>query len=813
MSQVVETTVRRGQKRGRPASLEAEPQHVKYHEPPTVLKKNAHLTVVFGRLVRPRRVEDFHGYAVFNGKYLVDQSYDVPDKTRWQEALFVGEIFSTRCYYFYNCICDWTDSPDGPIYRIKRINKILRVSLNHAIIPQLLGELGVTQISAQMMCNQAISCGPQLVGNQLEEAIKRTYPGILELLGRSEYYLNYNRVRIAQAFPNASEKFADLDIGELLENLERNPYETIVERVDDWELWEVSVDGLIEAIPSLIDKVSALHVLRTICDRRKESGSMVFLPDSIKRFVPASRRDGFDAGFNGLITAGIVRKSEIALSYYYLTVDFILVKRLVACLLRIAQNFYTMTKDPITDARIQHFLDDPHFTAGQKACFKHIKENPFTWITGVAGAGKTEVISEAVNGLFNMKCVVGTFIGYHAARLKNERIGIGCTMHSIIADLKRVNDGKHSYMTKVINGTALFVDEVANLSMRTFVEVLEALILKPGVAKAKRVPLCRIIGAGDPDQIPPIGVGSIGSDFMKFMDSAVIRLTENMRVDMESRALVEMDQALLNDRDVIPFFKTEFDPKAPMLLLPPSKFEETLPKLLHNRNPRDFIFLGLEKVDVNYLSNCIDREIRKGVTNSNAIGKLMEVGSRIMITKRFFPKRNVTADVVSDQVCNGQYFTVDRIYGCNTRNTERNEIPVVYRNVELVAGTYILVTTKEGTQFCIGKNCVDPECISPTPAATVNKLQGGESDDVVCYLPDATGNKSCWKLPHLHVIMTRAKKRLTILASPDVLRAMAKRKIPRRLTGVESAIQQLLPVISDKKLCLSYENKPLPITL
>lgn len=779
------------------------------------LKRNVRMTVVIRRLLRPRP-EKFNSYAVFIGVYQVDQCYDGPEKTMWLENVFAGEIFSYHRYYVYDCLCTWTDTIEEPMYRIKRIFKVTRVDFGIPVVKMICAELKLAELTTEIIVRELTTLPGNLSGPAFEDAMKSRFPTTYETIKKAHYFTAYDRMRVAQIFPNNATRLQNVNATEILDKLQANPYGVVLDGIDEWETSVPNIDAIEATMPQLKDAISALQILRVISDYRKDSGSCVFSLNQIRPLLLPRYNQQFDQGFQKLLADHIVRQSEVATNYYFLGIDYLLIKRLMACLLRVAQNHYNMKikgEDPITQERLQRYLDNPRFNTGQKRGFQHIKDQPFTLFDGNGGVGKTEIVAEAVNGLLDRKCVVGTFISYHAARLKKERIGIGCTMHSIVADLKRVRAGKKSNMGKALNVSALFIDEIANLSMDIFVDVLEALITKPGINRQKRIPLTRIIATGDPEQIPPIGVGCIGADFMKYMEEYVVHLTENMRVDADSKILVDLDNKLLADIDIIPLFKQSLAEKSPLTLLEPEKFEELLPQIVQKQNIRHFIFLGLEKVDVSYVSQTVHRLVQSGVAHLRRPGVLLERGSRVMIVDKFFPRQKVCEDVVSDELHNGQYFTVDRIVAGETHSKSNYDLDVVMRSVEPAIGTYIQVQTLEGVNFCIGGPYVDPRYIIPTYSATVNKLQGGESDYVVCYLPRGIGKKRCWNRSHLHVILSRPRKAIYLFADVTDVRAIAARKLPHRLTGVDVAIKQLLPVIRDKDKCLAYEDSTLPIKI
>lgn len=739
---------------------------------------------------------------------------------------FCGDIFSVRNYYLYTAICRWTQTAHGQMYKIKQVLGAVLVVATPPLLMQLIDEathMGIDRLALNMVKTAIETIYRSLPpsADLLVETVKARRPDIYRTFERSDYVHDMPKLAYMQIFPSRNiSAMTAADATERLAQLKTAPHAALVEVVDEWETGAPVMANLFRSMPVLGAQRNELLLLKSICDIRHQTGNMVFTANSVvlPMLTLGVDETQLPPAFEKLVMRNVLYKCTEAEGDYLLRYDYEMGVRFCKALMRIAKNFHLQQQageDPITDDALHALLTDTNIASQQKAVFRHIKAHPITIITGIAGSGKTEALNRAVNKLCDGHCIVATFIGYHANNLKKTRVGTGYTLHSTIAKEKRANAGlKRSYSEyskKLATANAMVIDEICNVSMPTVVQALEAVLSKAAANEKGRVPITRLIVAGDPQQIVPIGIGQLGADMIKYLAGHVIAMTENMRVDRDSLQLVDIDKHLLHGGDMAEYLQRSAAQHSQTIrCVPVADLEREIAAFFRYNEARNAIFLSLEKVYVAELSNLIKRfTLDSGSSRQEAV-ELLRVHTAFMITDKLFDERKVISNLKSDEVRNGQQFIVRNMFRATRKykTVRTHPIESIPRNVPDDNDNYMFVDCEDGTRICVHPRFVDPAYINPSGSATVNKLQGAQAPHVFCYIPHAVAVHRCWNRSHLHVIITRAQKTITFIADPDDIAMIAMRTEPDRITPMGTLLPQITTLLDQPQLA-SAKLRPL----
>ena len=181
---------------------------------------------------------------------------------------------------------------------------------------------------------------------------------------------------------------------------------------------------------------------------------------------------------------------------------------------------------PTMDESILDKVFDDRLTEQQLEAVKYALTHNLSIITGNAGSGKTTIIKEMVCRLESagQKYLVVSFTGKAVARLR-QVLGRRNphTMHKMIAEESMAKDEK-GYKPKDIHH--LIIDEASMITTELFYEFFEMFPTH-----------YRITLIGDPNQLLPIGWGTLMEQLMKCNFVPQFKLTEVHRVQRESGIL------------------------------------------------------------------------------------------------------------------------------------------------------------------------------------------------------------------------------------------------------------------------------------
>jgi DNA polymerase III delta prime subunit len=812
----------------------------------------------------PKRVDDFKGFAICECKY-----ESTIGQTHFTGAGdFSGQFFSLRPYYIYTAYCRPRSGRYGLTFYVNELFRIQKQPLTPVLIKTLVIEVNggpINDMAMHLINNKLHATGANL------SLIRTHMSDVHDMIMTADYFTAINRLTYAQIYTGKSTvPMTERQAYDVLAALRTNPICMLVAVADNWAD-ERPVIGRLVAHANLTGLAAdELRLMYGILDRRHYTGDLMVDP-----LVLSGERVGVtngSAALDALVTHHwVVRCTNFDRPLFCLPSDEQTCLKICSALMRVASNFHEAAAtgqldQPGTTDDSDDDDDDadevkPDWSAAsgptasrklsaeQLSAIDFIRCHPITILQAPPGTGKTTTMGVLVRDVFHSSnCVVEAFVGYQAIRIASvDVIGMGVTCHTAVSGHERAAKGKRPYDVafgkQLAGARLLIIEEFPNICNRLMLAVLEANITKLGASKDGRSPLVRIVFCGDPKQIPPIGPGQPGSDMADFLHRSTITLTQNHRVKVESRELIDIDKAIMDatSQDEITnklAMHNLMAIRSPITFKAVDNVHEAVDDLLRRRPLADCLFLAFERADVAYLSRVVKECLaaRVGISgsgssssssssssmqhNGNATAAaepiMLKRGVRFMIVERHFRGRSLgRTQYKSADVRNGQFFTVKRLFKVSfvSRNkltndwlTKEEEIDVIPLDFQPERGKYVFVDCENGYRICVHPQYVDPACIDPSYAATVNKLQGSESPAVVVYMPDSTAEKSCWTKAHFHVAFTRAQEELLLVGGIPQFARVAARPIRQRPTPLIS----YLPQIDDALVDANIANASIP---
>lgn len=774
-------------------------------------------------------------YAIVTCRYHPWQPPSAKTRPPVQQGVFCGTFFSLRPYYIYTARCHLL--PAGRWF-VKRFFFIQKEPTSIALYMKLVDEATgghTTQLARADIHRELVKAGGQL--NQVPDVHKMTMT--------TDYYNDKARLAYAQIFVRrCTARVTEEEAAGKLAVLGEQPIATMLTGAEEWDTEQPNIDMLINHYPAFADRADELRLVHAILTRRHQTGQ--HLHDSERHFnANYLNIKNLNAAISGLMADGwLVHCTNFRGRdhVYALAMDRGYYLELCRALARIAANYQDAMangEDPVKEETWNDVLgrkteNSARLCRQQIEALRHVKEHAITIVMGNPGTGKTTLIRALVKDLCGEECVVETFIGYLANRLASKEVaGMGFTCHTSIAGYERVHKGKKRTYTKFSKQLAgahmLIIDEFTVLSTDDMLRTLKANITKDGANKRARCPILRLVLLGDPNQIQPIGSGQPGKDMGVHLPSAVVRLTINHRVQTDRHELIELCDRLHQCTtvsgavNVLTGYQMSTTQRA-IQFYSPMDLNRAVADVLRGRPLPQCLFLSLEKTDVAYLSRIVNRVLTSSSSSSSSSSTtstatttttgedatvLLRRGRRFMIVdKRFMQREVFGTSYTSDEVRNGQFFTVKRLFKVtvsrnkngSTWDTKEEDIDVVPRQFEAERGKYVFVDCEGGIRICVHPKYVDPQYIDPSYAATVNKLQGSEAPVVLVYVPDHVAERLCWNADHVHVFTSRAKELLILVCNVAALAKMAARYPEDRPSPFVSYLPQLDPALDRKEM-------------
>lgn len=460
-------------------------------------------------------------------------------------------------------------------------------------------------------------------------------------------------------------------------------------------------------------------------------------------------------------------------------------------------------------------LDDTDTTPDQRQALRTVCAASIGVLTGPPGTGKSHCIRTLVALLGEDKCLLTAPTGRAARNVR------GSTVHSASHgtghDLFRGGGGTNKRLVRrPLQETSksdvcddlklLVVDEASMLTTELMVAVMN---LAP--------PTCHIVLVGDPDQLPPIGCGTVLADILATDACPIARLTTNHRTDnarlhAAAKAVLQgraddpaLHALLVNRTDAAGIMKATVRaafggsdgpatddpatgaPRYPsaQILVPinatRSMYNRAVQSAVHDvpvimRTEGWGVPAGTRatmrtdpatgraalrardktlEFDVDGALT-ITRPLAANAPGHNTHTETLLRGDVVMVLKNQNKKRLARGHV---SACNGDIGVLARAAGGLA-----NATPLVDFDDDCAAAAACAEFPKVDGWLTLGY------------AATVHKFQGSECDAVVLPL-DCT-----WDSQLLYTAITRAKTAVTLVGSPRMLAAAVARKRPERLS-------------------------------
>ena len=391
---------------------------------------------------------------------------------------------------------------------------------------------------------------------------------------------------------------------------------------------------------------------------------------------------------------------------------------------------------------------------------------PVSIVTGGPGTGKTTII-RVIARYFSekgKKLVLCAPTG-RAAKRMTEASGISAgTIHRLLEVEKSGSDELvMSFQRNAehpIDGDVIIVDEVSMLDTALFYHFLQA------VAKGTR-----LIFVGDQDQLPSVGAGNVLSDMILSEILPVTRLTQIFRQSEESSIVLNAHR-VLKGADIV--FDQSLDSDC-MLIARASGEDvmEAVVKLCAKVLPETY---GVDVIrDSIVLSPA--RRGPGGVTELNRrLQEVLEDGSSSSMKYKNFVF-SVGSKVI--QIRNNYDLSYRMPGGSVGMGVFNGEIGLV----KTIAKESITVEMEDGRKVLYNEESFDD--LEMAYALTVHKSQGSEYPIVILAIPSGPPLLNHRNL--LYTALTRAKKRVFIVSSKEILRRMIQnRSQQKRQTSLAS---------------------------
>lgn len=136
-------------------------------------------------------------------------------------------------------------------------------------------------------------------------------------------------------------------------------------------------------------------------------------------------------------------------------------------------------------------------------------------------------------------------------------------------------------------------------------------------------------------------------------------------------------------------------------------------------------------------------------------------GQRLIVSNQNYKRKLVADNVYSDAICNGEEFTLTYIRKYSeTRGWHQHTLDRATLGLKKCKGEHVFFFfSMEGKRYCIEPGFVEESNVGPAWAITSNRAQGRKYENVIVLLPQTLAETRCFYRNHLHVMMTRTKRR------------------------------------------------------
>ncbi|MDR0491671.1 MAG: ATP-dependent RecD-like DNA helicase [Oscillospiraceae bacterium] len=406
----------------------------------------------------------------------------------------------------------------------------------------------------------------------------------------------------------------------------------------------------------------------------------------------------------------------------------------------------------------------------QRKALEMSAENGVMALTGGPGTGKTTTV-RGILMLFDalkLKTALCAPTGRAAKRLSETCRRGAATIHRLLGTTYG-EDGEHVFdhdESNPLKADAIIVDESS---------MIDILLMRSLLAAMRRG--SRLVMVGDADQLPPVGPGNVFADAIKSGAVPTVALTEIFRQARDS-GIVRCAHSV--NGGIMPDLREKYPDLFFLRRQSEEHLAETVTELYSERLPKK---MGFDPSQIQVLSPTRKRaagtamlndRLREAANPRHALKKekqsgdfLFRVGDKVMQIRNNYDIIWKSPDGLADGkgVYNGDIGLITGI------DHEKETVLVDFED-KLV--TYLFEQLPE---------------LEPAFAMTVHKSQGSEYQAVI--LAMTAGAPLLLTRSVLYTAMTRAKKLLVIVGSPDVMEKMVKNdKRQRRYSGMKFLLAQ-----------------------
>ena len=347
-------------------------------------------------------------------------------------------------------------------------------------------------------------------------------------------------------------------------------------------------------------------------------------------------------------------------------------------------------------------------------------------------------------------------------------VSLGCPKNQLDTEvmLAHIAQAGYTITPEESEADVVIVDEMSMVDVLLFESLLRA--TKTG---------CRLILVGDTDQLPAVGAGCVLQDLIASGTIPVVQLTQVFRQALESRIVY-------NAHRIVKGQTMELDNKGDCFFMArPSAAEvtRTVLELCCQRLPAAYGYTHLDGIQV------------------LCAGRKGDIGT-VEINRRLQQELNPSDKKKTEITIEGVTLRVgDKVM----HNRNNYDIPWIRDNGENGSGIFngdigvleeirlredMLTVRYEDRVATYTRQ--DAQDLELAYAITIHKSQGSEYPAVV--IPLLTGPRLLFNRNVLYTAVTRAKKCVTIVGSPDTVQMMISNVMEmKRYSGLKRAIQEM----------------------
>lgn len=432
-------------------------------------------------------------------------------------------------------------------------------------------------------------------------------------------------------------------------------------------------------------------------------------------------------------------------------------------------------KTPInTEYNITYTRND--LSQDQMDAIKGALSHKFSIIRGFPGSGKSTIIAELVNILeaHGVSYALTSFTGKAVCKIREvTEKDTPKTMHRFVSESKRVKKGSDANKFKVA-----IVDEISMVTMELMYQFIK---IHPSIEQ--------IICIGDVNQLQPIDVGCLLAQLLKSQVVPTYALTTIHRVvkNVKNEGVVLNCNLIINHNPEYPFEFVETD-----------NFEVIdgdinvcmeFIKIYYNAGIRNMVVI----TPLNDWVREINRRCQEIYFPANipfVVDTLRKVPTKWIVGDKVMLLKNVH----SINVFNGTLGKVVKI--------DQDAIYVVFDVKSTEEKVHVFTLNPKNKRFSSDDEEEDDHDtelsvlkLQHAYAITINKSQGSECDFVFGFFPEGErSNDTCFlNKTSIYTLISRTKRRCTLIASKKLLSDMVCRSPAWRCEGLASRLMKELP--------------------